>query len=191
MMSLQLLRHGRTEGPQGFRGRLDVPLSNEGWDEMYTATSALSYDRIITSPLQRCARFARALAEATGIATCEEADFRELDFGDWEGRTPAELMVDQAEALGQFWADPYGYTPPNGEPVIAFERRVLNAVESLIDRFAGERLLIVTHGGVIRLLLARARGLHRNDLLQVEVGYAECHSIQTERRGGVLWLGET
>lgn len=191
MTSLHLLRHGRTQGPQGFRGRLDVPLSDEGWNQMHSATSALSYDRIVTSPLQRCAKFARALAETTGIAMFVEADLRELDFGDWEGRTPAELMVDQAEALGQFWADPYGYTPPSGEPVQAFEQRVLNAVESLVDRFTGERLLVITHGGVIRLLLARARGLHRNDLLQVEVGYAECHSIQTERRGEILWLGET
>ena len=191
MTSLHLLRHGRTQGPQGFRGRLDVPLSDEGWNQMHSATSALSYDRIVTSPLQRCAKFARALAETTGIAMFVEADLRELDFGAWEGRTPAELMVDQAEALGQFWADPYGYTPPSGEPVRAFEQRVLNAVESLVDRFTGERLLVITHGGVIRLLLARARGLHRNDLLQVEVGYAECHSIQTERRGEILWLGET
>ncbi|WP_462378956.1 alpha-ribazole phosphatase family protein [Pseudomonas sp. Marseille-QA0892] len=190
MTSLHLLRHGRTEGPQGFRGRLDVRLSDEGWDQMRSATLPLLYDRIITSPLQRCAKFAETLAETTGIQPIIEADLRELDFGDWEGRTPAELMVDQAEALGRFWADPYGYTPPNGEPVEAFERRVLRAVESLAARFAGERLLVITHGGVIRLLLARARGLHRNDLLQIEVGYAECHSIQTERRGEILWLGQ-
>ncbi|MFP3527507.1 histidine phosphatase family protein, partial [Pantoea sp. SIMBA_072] len=79
-------------------------------------------------------------------------------------------MEDQADALGRFWENPYAFTPPNGEPVEAFAERVLAAVERLGRQHAGKRVLLVTHGGVMRLLLARARGLPRAQLLQVEVG---------------------
>ena len=79
------------------------------------------------------------------------------------------LDVTDAEALGLFWTDPYGFTPPQGEPVLAFSARVLSAVSRLQQQFAGERVLVVCHGGVMKLLLARARGLPREHLLQVQV----------------------
>ncbi|WP_178110723.1 histidine phosphatase family protein, partial [Pseudomonas sp. SG-MS2] len=62
-------------------------------------------------------------------------------------------------------------TPPAGEAVSAFAERVLGAVARLHQQHAGKRVLLVTHGGVMRLLLARARGLPKEQLLQVEVGH--------------------
>lgn len=64
-----------------------------------------------------------------------------------------------ADSLGLFWADPYSFTPPQGEPVAAFAARVLAAVARLQAAYAGGRVLLVSHGGVMRLLLAQARGL--------------------------------
>ena len=58
--------------------------------------------------------------------------------------------------------------------------RVLGAVERLQAELDGQRVLLVTHGGVIRLLLARARNLPENQLLQVEVGYGALHGLQVE-----------
>jgi alpha-ribazole phosphatase len=82
-----------------------------------------------------------------------------------------------------FWADPYAFTPPQGEPVLAFSARVLAAVERLHARYAGERVLLVSHGGVMRLLLARARGLPREQLLNVEVGHGALFALQVEADG--------
>lgn len=171
---LDLLRHGETELGGGFRGSLDDALTASGWAQMRDAVSqahAGPWDLILSSPLQRCARFASELAEQRGLPLHLEAGLRELHFGAWEGRSAAALMDTQAEALGLFWADPYVYTPPEGEPMADFAARVLAAVEDLHRRFAGRRVLLVTHGGVMRLLLARARGLPREQLLQVEVGH--------------------
>ncbi|WP_286788800.1 MULTISPECIES: alpha-ribazole phosphatase family protein [Pseudomonas] len=178
-MSLFLLRHGETQGPGGFRGRLDHPLSEQGWSSMRAAALALPpWELIISSPLERCRAFAEWLAGMQTVECKLEPDLRELDFGDWEGRTAAELMEGQADALGQFWADPYSFTPPNGEPVATFEQRVLGAMERIVRRTADTRALVVTHGGVIRLLLARQQGLPRKDLLQVEVPYASLHAFE-------------
>ena len=93
-----------------------------------------------------------------------------------------------AEALGRFWADPYAFTPPQGEPVLAFSERVLGAVERLHQRHAGERVLLVSHGGVMRLLLARARGLPREQLLNVEVAHGALFALTVEA-GQVLSEG--
>jgi len=190
-LHLDMLRHGETVSGGGFRGRLDDALTEAGWQQMRSAiANAGRWDRIISSPLCRCAAFAAECAEHCKLPLEFEPDLRELDFGDWEGRTAAELMIDQSDALGRFWNDPYGFTPPGGERLVDFEARVLTAVERLTDRFAGERILLVTHAGVMRLLLAESRGLPRGQLLQVEVGHGGMFGLKTGFADATLWLEE-
>jgi alpha-ribazole phosphatase len=184
---LELLRHGETELGGGLRGSLDDALTDTGWAQLRAAMAGGGrWDRLISSPLQRCARFAEELATQHGLPLSLEPDLQELHFGAWEGRSTAELMQTSAEELGRFWSDPYGFTPPEGEPLLAFEARVLGALQRLQARYAGERLLLVTHGGVIRLLLARARGLPRGDLLQVQVAHAQRFQLGLDEQG-LLW----
>ena len=121
MLYLELLRHGETEQGGGLRGSLDDALTEQGWAQLRAAVhGAGPWDRLISSPLQRCARFAEEVAAAHGLPLHYEPGLQELHFGDWEGRSAAELMHSDAEALGQFWADPYAFTPPNGEPLLQF-----------------------------------------------------------------------
>ncbi|MGB4075048.1 alpha-ribazole phosphatase family protein [Pseudomonas sp.] len=186
-LHLELLRHGETELGGGLRGSLDDALTATGWAQLRAAVADGSrWDRVVSSPLQRCARFAEELAAQHDLPLSLEPDLQELHFGAWEGCNTAELMQTSAEDLGRFWSDPYGFTPPEGEPLLAFEARVLGAVQRLQALHAGERLLLVTHGGVIRLLLARARGLPRNDLLQVQVAHAQRFQLGLDEQGQ-LW----
>lgn len=180
-MILDLLRHGETELGGGFRGSLDDALTETGWAQMQAAVGGGGpWERLVSSPLQRCAHFAERLARELDLPLALEPGMQELHFGDWEGRSAAELMVDHEHALGQFWNDPYGFTPPNGEAVEAFSARILEALARLHRAHAGERVLLVTHGGVMRLLLARARGLPREQLLQVQVGHGAMHRLQVD-----------
>jgi alpha-ribazole phosphatase len=190
-LHLDLLRHGETVSGGGFRGRLDDELSTTGWTQLRAAVADKGpWQRIVSSPLRRCAGFAAELAEQQQLPLELEPDLRELDFGDWEGRTAAELMIEHSDELGRFWRDPYGYTPPGGEPLTAFESRILAAIERLTDRCAGERVLLITHAGVMRLLLAQARGLLRERLLEVEVGHGELFGLRTGFADATLWLEE-
>lgn len=183
-LHLELLRHGETELGGGLRGSLDDALTAKGWAQLREAVvDAGPWDRVVSSPLQRCARFAEELAEQRGLPLSLEADLQELHFGAWEGCSAAELMHRDAEALGQFWSDPYAFTPPQGEPLLAFEARVLAALARLQAQHNGQRILVLTHGGVMRLLLARARSLPRHELLQVNVGHAERFRLRLERTG--------
>ncbi|MFJ2448768.1 alpha-ribazole phosphatase family protein [Pseudomonas sp. NPDC087626] len=180
-LHLDLLRHGETELGGGLRGSLDDALTPLGWQQMRDAVvGAGPWDRLVSSPLQRCARFAEELGAQLGLPVSLEQDLQELHFGAWEGRSAAALMETDADALGRFWSDPYGFTPPEGEPVSDFSARVLAAVQRLHQAYAGERVLLVSHGGVMRLLLARARGLPREQLLNVEVGHGGLFFLRVE-----------
>ncbi|RON41697.1 alpha-ribazole phosphatase family protein [Pseudomonas brassicacearum] len=180
-LRLDLLRHGETELGGGLRGSLDDALTEKGWAQMRAAVVAQGpWDRLVSSPLQRCARFAEELGAQLGLPVQLDKDLQELHFGAWEGQSAAALMETDAEALGLFWADPYSFTPPQGEPVVDFSTRVLAAVERLRDACAGERVLLISHGGVMRLLLAQARGLPREQLLNVEVGHGALFSLTVE-----------
>ncbi|KFE54594.1 alpha-ribazole phosphatase family protein [Pseudomonas syringae] len=185
-LHLDLLRHGETELGGGMRGSLDDALTDLGWAQMRAAViEGGPWERIVSSPLQRCARFAEELAEQLALPLSLEPGLQELHFGDWEGHSAAQLMETDAEGLGLFWADPYSFTPPNGEPVLEFSTRVLAAVQRLQQAYAGERVLLISHGGVMRLLLAQARGLPREQLLQVQVGHGALLAI-TVAAGGLL-----
>jgi alpha-ribazole phosphatase len=180
-LHLDLLRHGETELGGGLRGSLDDALTSKGWEQMRAAVLEQGpWDRLISSPLQRCARFAEELGAKSGLPVVLDKDLQELHFGAWEGQSAAALMETDAEALGLFWADPYAFTPPDGEPVADFSKRVLAAVERLHAAYAGERILQISHGGVMRLLLAQARGLPREQLLNVEVGHGALFSLSVE-----------
>lgn len=185
-LRLDLLRHGETELGGGLRGSLDDALTEKGWQQMRAAVIEQGpWDRLVSSPLQRCARFAEELAEGSGLPVELDKNLQELHFGAWEGQSAAALMETDADALGLFWADPYSFTPPLGEQVAMFSARVLAAVARLQAVYDGQRVLLISHGGVMRLLLARARGLPREQLLNVEVGHGALFSLSVESDGSL------
>ena len=185
-LHLDLLRHGETELGGGLRGSLDDALTDTGWAQMRAAVVERGpWDRLVSSPLQRCSRFAEELGTQLGLPVQLDKDLQELHFGTWEGQSAATLMETDAEALGLFWADPYSFTPPEGERVEDFSTRVLAAVGRLHASYAGQRILLISHGGVMRLLLAQARGLPREQLLNVEVGHGALFSLAIGS-GGLL-----
>lgn len=188
---IDLLRHGETLGGSRFRGRLDDPLTERGWEEMWATVGPPAgggqyvpvWDRIVTSPLARCADFARALSQQKGILLSLDSRLAELDFGAWEGQTAADLMATDAEALGRFWADPVAHPPPGGEPLLAFQARVLAAWDELARQDRGDRTLVISHGGVIRVILCQVLGYPLGRLLELDVGHASLRGIRV-RSGG-------
>ena len=173
-MLIELLRHGETALAGSLRGSLDDELTPQGWHQLRQACQRPgAWQHIVSSPLRRCADFAAELGERLNLPVSLDDGLRELHFGEWEGQYPADLMRDHAEQLAAFWQDPYACPPPGGEALADFERRVLGSVRALALRHADGPVLVITHGGVMRLLLARAQGLPRENLLQVQVALAE------------------
>lgn len=154
--TLDYLRHGLPVGGSRYRGHgIDDPLSEQGWEQMWQAVRDLDapWDHIVTSPLRRCADFARALAEELALPLSIEPELREVGFGSWEGKTRHELQRECPDDFHAFYRDPVRNRPPGAEPLEAFGQRVAGAFERLVDRHIGEHLLVVAHAGVIRATL--------------------------------------
>lgn len=157
---IDLLRHGEPEGGVMYRGQRDDPLSDTGWAQMRDAAGRdQGWQHVISSPLRRCRDFARDLAGTRDLPLTVVPDLREINFGHWEGLTPEQVEARDPGRLAAFWADAEGHPPPGGELLSAFHHRVAGAWQTLIEAPPAEHLLIVAHGGVIRMMLAEVLGL--------------------------------
>jgi alpha-ribazole phosphatase len=184
-MLVHLLRHGETEGGARFWGGKDVALSPKGWEQMRAAVAGQKWDRIVTSPLQRCAVFAAKLARELGADCRCDADLREMSFGRWEGPSAADLMQTDPEGLRRFWTDPSTHAPPGGESIAELRARVIPAWQRLVSAAAGRRMLVVTHSGPIRVLRALQLQIAPAALLSIEVPYAALVAIECSPDGRI------
>lgn len=173
---IDLLRHGETEAGQAFIGSTDAVLTAHGWQQMAAAISGKRYDLVISSPLSRCASFAEQAAAGRDIPLLLESRWQEMDFGNWEGRTAAELMHSDAGALARLWEAPEQFVPPMGEAVSLFRERVLGAWRDCQRQYSGS-VLVVTHAGVIRVLLASLYPDVYPSMMQVNVAHGSLHPL--------------
>jgi len=180
-----LMRHGEPEGGKRYRGGVDDPLNERGWQQMTSAvTDNDRWDAVITSPLSRCRDFAVELTEKRGLALHEEPDLREINFGDWEGLTADEIRAAKPGTLEAFWRDPVANPPPGGESLPDFHRRVTRAWQRRRVELEDQRVLVVCHGGVIRMLVADVMGTALERAMgAVMVPYACRTRIRMDRTG--------
>jgi broad specificity phosphatase PhoE len=153
--TIDFIRHGEPVGGRRYRGHaIDDPLSEKGWAQMWSAVEGGQWQQVLTSPLLRCQEFAQALATRQAIPVALEQRLQEVGFGSWEGQRPEEIEQQKPQEYTAFYADPINQRPAGAEPWEAFSQRVVAAFEDLQQRYAGQRLLVVTHAGVIRAVLA-------------------------------------
>ena len=176
VVALDLLRHGDT-GQRSYRGQIDDPLSARGWKQARQAVAGRVWDRIVSSPLQRCAAFAHELAMRRHVPVEIDARLAEYHFGDWQGVPIEALAARDAGALERFWADPFAHPPPGSEGMPSFRRRVSAALDDIAATARDARVLVVTHGGVIRMLRCVVERRPLGDMAGIEVPNASLHAL--------------
>jgi alpha-ribazole phosphatase len=173
---IELLRHGDT-GQRSYRGQLDDALSEQGWAQLRAAVQGLSWDRIVSSSLQRCAAFAQEVADARQLPLRLDARLAEYHFGHWQGVPIEQIAQEQGDALARFWADPVRCPPPGAETFEAFRDRLTAALDDIAAEALGQRILVVTHGGAIRLLRCLVEQRNYGDRAGIEVPHASLHPL--------------
>jgi alpha-ribazole phosphatase len=175
-MSIDLLRHGDT-GQRSYRGQLDDALTDLGWAQLRASVERHEWDRVVSSSMSRCARFATELAERRGLPLRLDPRLAEYHFGDWQGVPIEDIAEKDGDALGRFWADPVAHPPPGAETFEAFQTRLAEALADVAREAAEARVLVVTHGGAIRLLRCMAEDRGFGDMAGIDVPHASLHPI--------------
>lgn len=142
---LIVVRHGRTAANAAGQllGRRDVPLDDTGRAQAQAIAAAIGpVDAVVSSPLRR----ARETAEAFGQDVEVDDRWIELDYGDWDGATNAEIGGERWAA----WRADVDFAPPAGESLRSLGTRVRAACEDLARRAAREDVVVVTHVSPIK-----------------------------------------
>ncbi len=150
---LKFIRHGKTEANLNgsYIGVTDMPLCNDGKNELLHQLETEDYSsvqKVYTSPLVRCVQTSSILFP--GVYTADINELREMDFGDFEGRSASELV--NREDFKEWLKGGLDNPPPNGESLRSMVERCYDGIEIIIKDMMSEGLTncaVITHGGII------------------------------------------
>ena len=165
MLRLLLARHDQTDwnAQHRYQGHAQVPLNETGQRQAAALGDRLAREGIevvYSSDLPRAWQTAQAVAAVCGLPVQAEPRIREMDFGEWQGRTHAEIRgLGGASAHPGGHQEPLSYAPPGGETLGQLAERVRAALEDARRTQQDKTVLWVTHGGPLRTLLCLVLGL--------------------------------
>ena len=150
---LKIIRHGKTEANfnASYIGITDLPLSAEGKRELLDKSEEYDYtsvQRVYSSPLKRCLQTAGLLYPDVHVRTVNE--LREMNFGDFEGKTADELV--NVPEFKEWLKGGLDNAPPNGESMRSVIERCYEGFDFIVKDMMEEGLTncaVVTHGGII------------------------------------------
>jgi len=183
-MKITLIRHTTLNiAPHICYGQSDVEVSDSFDLESQVLLQKLrnhEFDAVYASPLQRCHQLAQALCKEDGLKVAAgdirlDERLKELNFGDWEMSPWDEIPREPFDR----WANDYAnLAPPNGETFIQLHARAKSFVEDVSSHSHGKNLLVVTHGGLIRALIAETLNLPLKRLFRITIDHGSVTQLE-------------
>jgi len=163
---LVLVRHGRTAWNREvrFRGQMDVPLDEVGQDQARAVARAIqrrwpNAAALYASPLSRARQTAAPIGAALGLPVQIHAGLRDVDYGAWTGLTPDEAAAREPERYNLWVMAPGQVRFPDGETLGDVQARLQQVLDEMAAAHSGERVILVAHVVVNRVLLCTLLGL--------------------------------
>lgn len=187
MTTFLLARHAAHDWlGRGIAGRLPcVALNREGREQAQALAQILAgagIDALYTSPQQRARETLAPVAARLGLPVQVAQEFDEIDFGGWTGRTMAQLRADAAP--WRLWVEQRSIaTPPGGEPFAQVQHRALAGIERLRRLHPEQVLLVMSHGDVIKAVLAHFLGMSLNHLERFDIAPASVSVLVAAAQG--------
>jgi probable phosphoglycerate mutase len=183
--TLYLVRHGdsRRDGNRRYIGQCDPSLNPHGRAGarfLQLQLAHIDFRRVYCSDLRRCRETARIVAGRRGLRIRPVSALREIDLGDWDGLTVAEVRRRFPGEYERRGRDLVTYRPPSGESFADLQARVMPVFFDIIRRETGP-VLLVGHAGVNRVILCHALNRSLDGLLDIPQSYAclniiRCHA---------------
>ena len=200
MLKIDLLRHGQSTLSHTLRGSTDADLTELGWSQMQHSidqslhaqdNEAVPWDVIFSSPLKRCRLFADRIAQQIEKPVFYHANLQEMHFGDWEALSTQYIYENEPELLANFWQQPTLFSPPNAETMQNFHLRVINGLTNIQQQMQAnhwQHALLVTHGGVIKLLKCIALKHTLDDLLKMSAELGQLNAFILHEDGALAFV---
>ncbi len=162
MNTLLFIRHAETDMAGTFCGHSNPPVNERGYQQierLLKALEAMPVEAIYSSDLERAVTTADALGKTFRRPSVVTPRLREIDFGEWEGLTWREVEARDA-AYSRAWCEAYPKLPaPGGESFADFQSRVIAEAKHLLTLTGQGALAVVTHAGVMRVVLRTLSGV--------------------------------
>ncbi|MBG55248.1 MAG: hypothetical protein CL795_05650 [Chloroflexi bacterium] len=187
-MELFVIRHTEVQNPNNLcYGNYDISLkpNYEHKSKIFFENLPNDLDQIYSSPSKRCTD----LLDLHNLNFNIHNDLRELDFGDWEGKKWDD--IDQKHL--NYWMEDYvNRSPKNGEKMIDLYKRSIEFTYKLVELDL-QKILLVTHAGVIRSLISEALSINLNQIFNVSINYDEIYRFQinSAHQSSLLFLDMT
>ncbi len=170
MTRILFVRHGHTywNEQKRYQGFADIELNSQGISESQKLSKRLAIEpieAIYSSPLKRAMQTADIVNKNFSKDIIQNENLKEINFGDWEGLRFDEIVNQYPELSQQWIRNPDKMRPPKGENFLDLQKRAIIAFEEIYNANKGKNVLIVSHGGLISVLI--------------------CHILQIELAG--LW----
>ena len=195
--TIYLVRHGQTNSNiTGFyMGWSNEDLDEVGHSQARRLSSRLArfpIASVYTSPLRRAYTTAAILAEPHKLEPKVVRDLIEIRLGDWQGLHLNEIKQRWPELWQQSRIDPSELTLPNGESFGQVTERAVRAFEMVVEANRGKQAIIVTHDGIVRILVAHTLGVSNSIYRSLEVNNASLSVIQVAYNNSrIITLNDT
>lgn len=187
---IAVVRHGSvaSEYHSRYIGRTEVSLSKLGIEQALSIGRQLQTDEFTAcfcSPMIRTEETAEIIAKEVDVSVSTDDCLREIDFGNWEGLNFDEVSDAFPEEVNQWVAEGNSFTFPGGESIGSFNRRVAEAATRIL-KSEHRNVIIVTHGGVFRVMLCALLGLPLKSVNAFHIGYGATALIQFSQESSSL-----
>lgn len=172
--NLFITRHGETlwNTQKRFQGFKDSPLTENGINRAKRLNQVVKnndIEVIVSSPLKRAHDTAMYAKGDLDIPVVEMDEFREMNLGQWEGRTLEELEKEDGDNYKKYWNTPFEYETRNGENFQDLLDRINIGLIKVIEQFEGKRVLLVTHGMTLMAILSILTKRDLNEIIKEPV----------------------
>jgi alpha-ribazole phosphatase/probable phosphoglycerate mutase len=191
---IYLIRHGEVAdaNPRRYNGHIDVPLSENGAEYIKRLAAFLSTEArrrggaeessalkaVYCSGLIRAVNSAEIIAEPFGLKPVVIDGLKERGFGQWEGMSFDEVNEKWPDAFTAWADDPLKFSPIGGESTIETRDRVIPVFNKIVDDHKGEEIAVVSHGGVIRVILCEMLGIPLENIFRIEQDFGALNVIE-------------